>query len=111
MNQVAVSYLASFERWVMLYGGDLPNVLNTDGDDESKPQPLPFAIHARFAPDPWGPWTDPKPILSTNAMARHLVCRPTGNPPPACRIRTRRSGPPASRRSTPVVRDGSTAPT
>jgi hypothetical protein len=81
VNQAAVTYLAALDRWLLLYGGDLPDVLNADGNDPSKPQPLAHAIHARFAPDPWGPWTAPRPILGTNAMARHLVCAPNGSPP------------------------------
>ena len=78
--QMAVSYVAALRQWIMLYGGDVPDVLNGDGNDPDHAQPHARSIHARFAPDPWGPWTDPQPILTREAAAPYMVCDPQGNP-------------------------------
>jgi hypothetical protein len=64
----------------MLYGGDLPDVANQPANQPPRPQPFGRAIHARLAPDPWGPWTEPEPVLTPSAMADHLVCTADGSP-------------------------------
>jgi hypothetical protein len=66
VDKMSVSYVAPLHRWVMLYGGDLaPVVLNLfAGPASNTVQRDPKgAIHARFAIDPWGPWSAPSPAL------------------------------------------------
>lgn len=75
-----VSYVAPLGRFVMLYGGDLPWVLNRDGDDLAHAPPTPAAIHVRFAETPWGPWTGPTTVLAPADIAGDLVCSPDERP-------------------------------
>jgi len=63
-NQMAVSFLpAPVNKWVMLYGGDVPDVLLLDPAND-RPGPAPGAIMIRFADNPWGPWSPPTVHLS-----------------------------------------------
>jgi hypothetical protein len=67
VNQMAVSWVPSLNKWMMLYGGDLPpNVvqffLGTNAPLAVRdPQ---GAIHARFASQPWGPWSAPVSVFA-----------------------------------------------
>ncbi len=64
VNQTAMSYLPPpVDKWIMLYGGDVPDVLLVDPVN-SRNVPSPGAIMVRFADNPWGPWTPPAPYLS-----------------------------------------------
>lgn len=63
VGHMTVAYLPSFERWIMLYGGDLQTLFAglIFGDD------LPLIdratagpIYVRYASNPWGPWTPPE---------------------------------------------------
>ena len=66
VDRAAVSYLADWKLWVMLYGGDFaPPILNLFvGPSWPRVQRHPRgAIHARFARQPWGPWSAPVSIL------------------------------------------------
>jgi hypothetical protein len=78
VDKMSVSYVAPLRRWVMFYGGDLaPFVLNlfvgpTSATVRRDPK---GAIHARFAVDPWGPWSAPLPVLEAGD--------PTVSPPQA----------------------------
>jgi len=72
VNQMSVSWVPSLNKWMMLYGGDLPpsvvqfftgvnapiTARNPDG-----------AIHARFASHPWGPWSAPVKALAAGDPA------------------------------------------
>jgi hypothetical protein len=73
VNQAAVSFIEPLSRWLMIYSGstvDFVNVDNSAGDS----QPVRGAMHARFAPDPWGPWTEATPILLEEQVAQDMVC-------------------------------------
>ncbi len=61
--QMAVSWVgAPVNRWVMLYGGDLPPYALAD-PAAAQPGAAPGAVRIRFARHPWGPWTPPEPHL------------------------------------------------
>jgi hypothetical protein len=73
VNQAAVSWIVPLRRWLMIYGGS--SVDFTDPDRKSgKGQPIPGAMYARLAPEPWGPWSDPLPILTNEQTAEDIVC-------------------------------------
>jgi hypothetical protein len=89
VNQMALSWIAPLQRWVMLYGGDLPAFMIVDPKSRETPDPVhlppsPGAIHLRTAPHPWGRargdrppsegWTSPLPLLTRQAAARYLAC-------------------------------------
>jgi hypothetical protein len=66
VDRTAVSWVAELGVWVMLYGGDFaPPVLNAFlGPNFARAVRDPEgAIHARFARQPWGPWSAPVPAL------------------------------------------------
>lgn len=73
VNHVAVSYLEPLRRWIMVYGGNSTDYLNIDGTAGAS-QPVQGAVHARFAPEAWGPWTDPEPVLTNEQVAQDIVC-------------------------------------
>lgn len=88
--QMTVSYVAPLERWVMLYGGDLPAFLVLDpATGKARPQTYlqwsPGAIHMRSAAHPWGghgrehAWSSAEPIYTRRQAARYLAC-PQGGP-------------------------------
>jgi hypothetical protein len=79
-NQTAVSYVPPLERWAMIYGGDLPELMDPEGAYPPHAPPVARAIHGRLAPHPWGPWSDSAPILTEEAMAAHLICGPDAKP-------------------------------
>lgn len=81
VNHAAVSYIEPLRRWLMIYGGNSTDYLNVDGT-AGQSQPVPGAMHARFAPQPWGPWTDPEPVLTNDQIAQDLVCGKQA--PPGC---------------------------
>jgi hypothetical protein len=70
-GQMAVSWLpAPIEKWVMLYGGDLTDLLMVDAAAARAPR-APGAIMIRFAEHPWGPWTPPEPHYAPGAPGQH----------------------------------------
>jgi len=80
VNQVSASWIAPLSRWLMIYSGS-----STDFSDPEfktgRGQPARGAMHARVARDPWGPWSDPQPILTIEQAAGDQVCghrRPAG---------------------------------
>jgi hypothetical protein len=88
VNQMSVSYIPQMDKWVMFYGGDIhPNLITlvptlagpNAGAYASDPN---HAIHARFASNPWGPWSAPVSVYAP------------GNP-----------GPPPATQSGPVTGD------
>lgn len=87
VNQMSVTYVEPLKRWVMLYGGDVPDFLVSDPDEGERkrpthPQPSEGAIHLRSATHPWGApeseasdrWTDAVPVLTRRGAAPILVC-------------------------------------
>jgi uncharacterized protein (DUF2236 family) len=79
-NQTTFTFVPHLARWLMLYGGALPVLLDPDGPDPDFVSRVPGAIHARVAEHPWGTWSDPVPILTEQDAAPHLVCDDTGAP-------------------------------
>ena len=70
-GQMAVSWLpAPIEKWVMLYGGDLTDLLMVDALAARAPR-APGAINIRFADHPWGPWSPPEPHYAPGAPGQH----------------------------------------
>lgn len=72
-----VAYVPELKRWLMLYGGDVADALDGSPND----QPRHGAIHMRMAPDPWGPWSEPAPLLFREHAARFLHCDAPRMPP------------------------------
>jgi hypothetical protein len=73
VNHVALSWLSSLDRWLMIYSGsdvDFADPLRQTG----RGQPVKGAMYARIAPEPWGPWSDPTPVLTPEQTAQDLVC-------------------------------------
>lgn len=67
VNQMSVSWVPALSKWVMLYGGDLPDevVQLFLGSNASLAVRNPNrAVHARFASQPWGPWSAPVEVLA-----------------------------------------------
>lgn len=66
VNMMTVAFVPALSKWVMLYGGDLPaSVLSfLLGPNYTQAVRDPDgAIHARFADQPWGPWTAPVQVF------------------------------------------------
>lgn len=89
VNQMTMSWVEPLQRWVMLYGGDLPTWLLYDPatDTELTPanlEPVPGAIHLRYASHPWGratkrapateAWSSPRAVLTRADAAAYLGC-------------------------------------
>jgi hypothetical protein len=84
VNQASVSWIPSLRRWLMIYGGNVVDFVNLDGNAGAS-QPVPGALYARHAPEPWGPWTEPTPVLTEEHVAQDMVCgkrAPAGCVPP-----------------------------
>jgi hypothetical protein len=84
VNHHAVSYVEPLQRWVTIYSGSTTDFVNTN-PNAGRTQPVPGAVYARVAPEPWGPWTDPTPVLTNEQMAQDIVCgkqAPVGCIPP-----------------------------
>jgi len=84
VNHAAVSYVSALSRWLMIYGGSVVDFVNPD-DTAGGSMPVPGAMYARFAPDPWGPWTEAEVILTEEQVAQDMVCgtrAPVGCLPP-----------------------------
>jgi len=61
VQQTSISWIPSLSSWVMFYGGDdWPQFSNGNGTVQHKPG---GAIVARFAPQPWGPWSPTQVVL------------------------------------------------
>jgi hypothetical protein len=101
VNQMAVSYIPNMRKWVMFYGGDISSVLFGSPYYWGWPN-SPYiqsasdrAIHARFATNPWGPWSAPQQVFSPgnpsapaagSAYAQYgtiydNTCSPVASPP------------------------------
>jgi hypothetical protein len=62
VNHTAISWLsAPINKWVMLYGGGLSDVLLPPALSEENSAA--GAVMMRFADHPWGPWSPPQPHL------------------------------------------------
>jgi hypothetical protein len=83
VNHAAITWVESLRRWVMFYGGSVPDWMRSDQSTGVTPpivhpQPVPNAIHMRSAAHPFGrssaharadeAWTEPVPVLAREAM-------------------------------------------
>jgi hypothetical protein len=62
VNQMSVTWVEPFHKWVMIYGGDVSPILITyfnPGAKETRDR----ALQIRYADVPWGPWSEPEPIV------------------------------------------------
>ena len=98
VNQMSVAYLAPLERFIMVYGGDVPAFLVSDAEGtvalSTHVQPMPGAIHQRVARHPWGratldapdadAWSSPKALLTRERAAPYLACGPDEDKLPKC---------------------------
>jgi hypothetical protein len=70
VNQMAISWLPEpIERWVMIYGGDLPDVLLVD-PARARTGPSAGAVVVRYAEQPWGPWTRLETLLAPGSPSQ-----------------------------------------
>jgi hypothetical protein len=92
VNHAAITWVESLRRWVMFYGGSVPDWMRSDQSTGVTPpivhpQPVPNAIHMRSAAHPFGrssaharadeAWTEPVPVLAREAMG-FLSCDQEG---------------------------------
>lgn len=87
-NQMSVSWVAPLERWLMLYGGDVPafgvrDARTGEVRDPTHLQRSPGAIHFRMAAHPWGRaasepsssgWSSAEPALTRAEVAPYMAC-------------------------------------
>jgi hypothetical protein len=71
VGQMTVSFIEPLGRWVMFYGGDLPQeaadiILGPESEMARDPS---GSIHVRVANEPWGPWSAPEPLLKARASS------------------------------------------
>jgi len=67
VNQMSVSWVPSLSKWMMVYGGDLPDTVVQFFLGANAPLAVRDprgAIHARFASRPWGPWSAPVEVFA-----------------------------------------------
>jgi hypothetical protein len=98
-GQTTVSWVEPLQRWVMLYGGDLPRWLRYDPETNTEiadayPEPVPGAIHMRYASHPWGQstrdappeeaWSGPEAVLTREQAAPFLGCDEQTQQPTGC---------------------------
>lgn len=98
VNQMSVTFVEPLQRFVMLYGGDVPAwlVMDEDGNVQQPlyPAPSPGAIHQRSARHPWGratlsdpdedAWSSPEPVLTREQAAPYLACGDDPDALPGC---------------------------
>ncbi len=88
VNQTSVAYLEALDRFVMLYGGDVPAWLVADEDGVARnpvnKARVPGAIQLRSARHPWGranlhdpdaqAWSSAQAVLTREVAAPYLAC-------------------------------------
>jgi hypothetical protein len=67
VGQMSISWLPSLRRFVLIYGGDIGEgfssaIFRADAD-KVRHDPR-GALYVRFAEQPWGPWSTPRPLLT-----------------------------------------------
>ena len=75
VNQTSQSWIPSLGRWLMIYSGSTVGFADPSLKG-GRGQPVRFAMHARVARDPWGPWSEPQAILTDEQAAQDQVCGP-----------------------------------
>ncbi|MET0343220.1 MAG: hypothetical protein ABW252_19585 [Polyangiales bacterium] len=76
VGQMSISWVPALKRWVMLYGGDMGTqfIDAVFGPDAKLIQRDPLgAIYIRYAKQPWGPWSPPKPVLIAGSPENGIV--------------------------------------
>jgi hypothetical protein len=100
VNQMGIAYLAPLGRWAMFYGGGAPSKVDFSVTlpDGTRPVHDPRnAIVARYAEQPWGPWSAPVEVLAagdpmnaepsadsefaSGGLLHHEACRTSGCAP------------------------------
>jgi hypothetical protein len=81
VNQISTSWIAPLGRWLMIYSGASTDFADPDFAT-GRGQPSRGGMHARLARDPWGPWSEPQPILTLDQAAGDQVCG--HRTPPGC---------------------------
>lgn len=95
---MSVTFVEPLQRFVMLYGGDVPAWLVMEADGTVPlplhPAPAPGAIHQRSARHPWGratqsdpdedAWSSPEPVLTRERAAPYLACGDDPDALPGC---------------------------
>jgi hypothetical protein len=81
VNQTAQSWIAPLGRWLMIYSGSTAE-LGDPAFESGRGQPVRGAMYARVARDPWGPWSEPQPILTDEQAGPDQVCG--HRTPPGC---------------------------
>ena len=89
VNQMSLAFIPQAQRWIMLYGGDMPDfMLYDEHGDRLAPtysQPTTGAIHLRHGRHPWGgkaardAWSAPLPVLTRQDAAHYLACPDGGD--------------------------------
>jgi hypothetical protein len=73
VNHAAVSWIEPLSRWFTIYGGSVVDY--TDPNDiAGESQPVRGAMYGRFAPDPWGPWTEAQVAMPEEVVAQDMAC-------------------------------------
>jgi hypothetical protein len=73
VNHAAVSYIAPLSRWMTIYGGSVVDYSDPN-DIAGETQPVRGAFYARFARNPWGPWTDFQVVMPEEVVAEDMAC-------------------------------------
>lgn len=87
VNQMSMLWVASLQRWVMVYGGSTPATLDPRSlmrPDPTHAQSVPGAVYLRSAAHPFGRATaaspaaegfsEARPLLTPKMMAKQLAC-------------------------------------
>lgn len=107
LEQMSMAWIAPLQRWLMLYGGDPPALAVADPKSGEKLAPkhaqsIPGAIYLRSAAHPWGKATadadprqafsDARPILTREQMAKYLACDDDVKDQRECRVQPETRG-------------------
>lgn len=102
VNHGAMTWVEPLQRWVLFYGGSVPEWMLVDPATGTMPetvhhQPVPGAIHMRTAAHPWGratltspetdAWSLAEPVLAPADMTDFLTCDdPAALPSTGCTV-------------------------
>jgi hypothetical protein len=85
VGQMSVTWIESLGKWVMFYGGSIPEVaipiiIGLEAGLELDPE---GAIQMRYADHPWGPWSAPTPAVraAESGILRDPSCTSAQCPP------------------------------
>ena len=70
VGTTSISWLgAPIDRWVLMYSGDVPDILLADPRGSRRANPK-GAVMIRFAEHPWGPWSKATPHLAPGSPTK-----------------------------------------